>query len=87
VETDSSLLRAGLITDSHDLAPEGILLRGIRELLTDQFRCVCIRNVPRSCNRVALEIAKLCMNWDPRQSEIWLDPLPEFVNSCCSRFG
>jgi hypothetical protein len=62
VETDSSLLRAGLITDSRDLAPEGILLRGIRELLADQFRCVCIRNVPRSCNGVAHEIAKLCMN-------------------------
>ena len=62
VETDSSLLRAGLITNSSDLAPEGILLRGIRELLADQFSCACIRSVPRSCNVVAHEFVKLSMN-------------------------
>jgi hypothetical protein len=85
VETDSALLREGLITDSHDFAREGVLLRGIRELLADQFSCVCIRSVPRSCNVVAHEVAKLSMNWDPGQSDVWLDPLPKFVNSLVAR--
>jgi hypothetical protein len=85
VETDSTLLREWLITDSRDLAPERVLLRGIRELLTDEFSCVCIRSVPRSCNVVAHEVAKLSMNWDLGQSDVWLDPILEFVNSLVAR--
>ena len=49
-------------------------------LLADHFRCDCIRNIPRSCNSVAHEIARLDMSWDPGQSVVWLDPLPKFVN-------
>ena len=80
LETDSALLREALITNSRDLATEGALFRSIRDLLADQFRCDCVRNIPRSCNSVAHEIARLDMSWDPGQSVVWLDPLPKFVN-------
>ena len=85
LETDSALLREALITNSRDLATEGALFRSIRDLLADQFRCDIIRNVPRSCNSVAHEITKVGMCWDPEQSDVWLDLLPEFVNSLVAR--
>jgi hypothetical protein len=81
LETDSALLREALITNSRDLAPEGALSRSIRDLLADQFRCDIIPNAPRSCNSVAHEIVKVGMCWDLGQSDVWLDPLPQFVNS------
>ena len=80
LETDSALMREALATNARDLAPGGVLFKGIRELLADQFRCDCVRNIPRSCNSVAHEIARLGMSWDPGQSVVWLDPLPKFVN-------
>jgi len=87
VETDKTLylLREGPITDTRDLASESVLLRGIRELIANQLSCVCVRSVPWSCNVVAHEVAKLSMNWDPGQSDVWLDPFSEFVNSLGAR--
>jgi hypothetical protein len=85
VETDSALLREALITSSRDLAPEGALFIGIREFLADQFICNSIQNVPHSCNSIAHEIAKMGMSWDPGQSVVWTDPLPEFVNTLVAR--
>ena len=64
LETDSSLLREALATSSRDLAPQGVLFKGIWEILSDHFRCEFIRNIPRSCNSVAHEIARLGMSWD-----------------------
>jgi hypothetical protein len=71
LETDSSLLREALATISRDLAPQGVLFKGIREILADHFRCEFIRNIPCSCNSVAHEIARLGMSWDPGQSTVY----------------
>jgi hypothetical protein len=68
LETDSAMQREALVTSSRDFAPDGVLFTGIRELLNDHFRCEFIRNIPRSCNSVAHEIARLDMSWDLEQS-------------------
>jgi ribonuclease HI len=77
METDSSLLREAPFTNSWDLAPEGVLFKGIQELLADHFICNRICNVPRSCNSVAHEIARMGMSgtrdnllfgWTPSQT-------------------
>jgi hypothetical protein len=86
LETDSALLREAITRNVRDLAPEGVPFTGIRELLADHFRCDSIRNIPCSCNSVAHEIAKVGLSWDPGQSFVWLDPLPEFVNTLVARY-
>lgn len=68
-----------------DLAQGGVLFRDIRELLADHFRCNKIQYIPRSCNSYAHEIAKLALSWDPGQSFLWDDPLPDFVSTLVSR--
>ena len=40
--------------------------------------------VPRSINRCAYELAQIGLNWDPDRSHVWIDPLPEFVQSLVS---
>jgi hypothetical protein len=80
LETECALSREALATNTRDLALEGVLFKGIWELLADQFRCDCVRNIPRSCNLVAHEIARLDMSRGPGQSMVWLDPLLEFLN-------
>jgi hypothetical protein len=63
LETKCALLREALATNTRDLAPEGVFFfKGIWELLADQFRCDCVRNIPCSCNLVAHEIARLGMS-------------------------
>jgi hypothetical protein len=85
LETDCALSREALATNTRDLAPEGVLFKGIQELLADQFRCDCVPNIPCSCNLVAHEIARLGMSWDLGQSIVWLNSLPEFLNILVAR--
>jgi hypothetical protein len=87
METDPSLLREALITNSEDLALEGVLFKGIRELLADHFICNRIHNVPRSCNSVGHEIARLCMSWT-RDNVLFSQTPPRVCKySICSRLG
>jgi len=85
LEMDCSQLREAITSQDRDLAPCGVLFRSIRELLRDHFICNKIVNISRSCNSSAHEIAKLALSWDPGQSNVWTDPLPEFVNSLVTR--
>lgn len=55
--------------------------RELHDLLHDQFRCSKILNVPRSCNSSVHELARIGMSWDPDQSCVWTDPIPDFVIS------
>jgi hypothetical protein len=87
METDLSLSREALITNFEDLALEGVLFKGIRELLADHFICNRIRNVPRSCNSVVHEITRLGMSWTWGNVLFSQTPSRVCKYSICSRFG
>jgi ribonuclease HI len=74
VEVDSALLQQALLTSSMDLVASGMLIRDTRVLL-----------VPRNCNSAAHALASLGMSWDPGESCVWTNPLPEFVKSLVTR--
>ena len=85
LETDCSQLWEAITSQVRDLAAGGGLFHSIQELLADNFHCNKIVNIPRSCNSSPHEIAKVALSWDPGQSYVWYDPLPEFVNNLVSR--
>ena len=88
LETDCSQLQDAILSQRRDLAPGGVLFRSIRELLQDRFVCNKVIAIPRSCNSSAHEIAKLALSWDLGQSNVWNDPLPDFVCTHVARdFG
>jgi hypothetical protein len=55
LETDSSQLLETITSECRDSALSGVLFKGIRELLHDQFVYSKIVNIPRSCNLFAHE--------------------------------
>ena len=64
-----------------DLAASGMLIRETRVLLQELFFCNDVLLVPRICNSAAHALASLGMSWDPGESCVWTNPLPEFVKS------
>ena len=85
IEVDSSVLKQAISSSSMDLAACGMLIGDIRELLQDQFVCEGVELIPRSCNAAAHDLAKLGLSWDPGESCVWTNPLPEFVKDLVSR--
>jgi hypothetical protein len=67
------------------MTASGVLFRSILELLADHFLCNKVLASPRYCNSSAHEIAKVALSWDPGQSLVWDDPLPDFVNNLAAR--
>jgi hypothetical protein len=82
---DSSILKQALLMPSLDMAASGLLIRDIRDLLHEHFICNDIILIPRTCNSVAHELARLGMSWDPGESCIWTSPLPECVKCLVTR--
>ena len=70
---------------SMDLAVGGGLFRDLRDSLLDGFSCDSICNISRVCNSLGHNIARRGLGWDPGQSEVWTDFIPEFVISLCAR--
>jgi len=64
-----------------DLAASGMLIRETRVLLQEVFFCNDVLLVPRICNSAAHALASLGMSWDPGESCVLTNPLPEFVKS------
>jgi len=62
VETDSLLLRNGVLTDKMDQAPAGVIFQDIRRVIRDHFLSFECLHVPRLCNSFAHEIAALGMS-------------------------
>ena len=62
-----------------------MLIRDARSMLNEHFICSKILSVPRTCNGLAHNLAKLAMSWDPGDSHVWASPLPEFVMSLIAR--
>ena len=81
VEVDSALLQQALLTSSMDLAVSGMLIKDTWVLLHEHFVCDDVLLVPRNCNSAAHALASLGMSWDPGESCVWTNPLPEFVKS------
>jgi hypothetical protein len=71
LETDSSVLKQTLLSSSMDLAACGMLIKDTRFLLRKHFVCSAIFSIPRSCNSVAHELAKLALCWDPGELHVW----------------
>ena len=59
LEMDFWILKQALLTPSLDLAASGMLIRDIRDLLHEHFICNDIILIPRPCNSVAHELARL----------------------------
>jgi hypothetical protein len=68
-----------------DLAVGGGLFRDLRDSLLDDFSCDSICNISRVCDSLAHNTARRGLGWDPGQSEVWTDPIPEFATSLCAR--
>lgn len=85
VETGSCHLKGALTSQAKDLAFGGNIFRFLHAYLFNHFRCLTICNVPRSCNSSAHELARKGLSWDPGQSNVWTDPLPEFVPGLAAR--
>jgi len=79
LESDSMVLVKALKSPDYDLSAGGTLFREAKFLLDTQFISFDVNYVPRSCNVCAHELARCDLLWDPDQSYVWVDPLPEFV--------
>ena len=62
LEMDFWILKQALLTPSLDLTASGMLIRDIRDLLHEHFICNDIILIPRTCNSVAHELARLGMS-------------------------
>jgi hypothetical protein len=49
----------------------GMLIKDTCFLLREHFVCSAIFSIPRSCNSVAHELAKLALCWDPGELHVW----------------
>ena len=91
LEVDSSVLKHALLSPTMDLASCGMMIMDTRFSLREHFVCSGIFSIPRACNSVSHELAKVAMCWDSGDLHVWANLLPEFVrickNYCCSRFG
>ncbi|OEL18094.1 hypothetical protein BAE44_0020890, partial [Dichanthelium oligosanthes] len=54
-------------------------------LMATQFSSANISYISRNCNGCAHGFGRMSLSWDPDQSVVWLDPLPEFVHSLVAR--
>jgi len=84
LETDSTTLVDALQSRSYDFSASGVLFREAKFLMSMNFFRVDVVHVPRSSNRCAHKLARIGLNWDPDRSHVWIDPLPEFVQSLVS---
>jgi hypothetical protein len=62
IEVDSSVLKQAITSSAMDLAACGMLISGIRELLRDHFVSDDVLLIPRNCNAVAHNQARLGMS-------------------------
>ena len=59
LETDALLTKQALQGGGFRLSPLGGLIHKLKELLTDEFSAIQVSHVPRRCNKVAHELARL----------------------------
>jgi len=59
LETDALLTKQAMQGGGFRLSPLGGLIHELKELLTEEFFAVQISHVPRRCNKVAHELARL----------------------------
>ena len=85
LETDSAVLKQALLSSSMDLAACGMLIGYIRGLLHDHFVCSGVLSIPRNCNSVAHNLAKIGLSWNPGEYHVCANPLPEFVQTFVAR--
>ena len=83
VEMDSTILQKAHVSPSMDLAACRMLIRDTRDLLNEHFVCSSVISIPRACNGIAHNLAKLAMCWDPGGRHVWA--LPEFVKTLIAR--
>ena len=85
--TDHGMMRVQLESDSKILVNliDFDKSRGMFYLKKQSFfyprNLLVLSYVPRSCNRCVHALACLGMSWDLDQSNIWVDPLQEFVTT------
>ena len=65
LEVDSSVLKQALLSPTMDLASCGMMIMDTRFLLREHFVCSGISSIPRACNSMSHELAKVAMCWDP----------------------
>jgi hypothetical protein len=65
VEMDSTILQKALVSPSMDLAACGMLIRDTRDLLNEYFVCSSVISIPRACNGIAHNLAKLTIVLGP----------------------
>ncbi|OEL30945.1 hypothetical protein BAE44_0008036, partial [Dichanthelium oligosanthes] len=57
------------------------LFRAARNEIRRHFTNLDVMFAPRSWNFCAHELARVALAWDPGYSNIWIDPLLEFVST------
>ena len=61
VEMDSTILQKALVSPSMNLAACRMLIRDTRDFLNEHFVCSSVISIPRACNGIAHNLAKLAM--------------------------
>jgi len=82
---DSIILKQALQSSFMDFATCGMLVRDTRDLLHEYFICTDILSVPRACNSVAHNLARVGMSWDSGEHHVWVNPFLEFVKDFVAR--
>lgn len=61
------------------------MFREARYQIRVNFVSVVVSRISRECNSCAHEIARSALVWNPDQSCVWPDPLPDFVTQLVVR--
>ena len=80
LETDASILKQVMMSESYDESSLGALFRDIRSMVRLSFQCCKIEHCPRSCNILAHSLAAFGTRMEAGNYHIWLAPFPPDVN-------
>lgn len=75
IETDAAAVIQAVYTNEFELSDVSFLVAELQTLLRLNFIYWCVNHVPRSCNRVAHELAALGSVCDPEEAPV-LAPIP-----------
>ena len=81
IETDLTNLVSALHSNAYNQAPGGAIFSEARGVLEMHFDHVIFSAIPRACNRVAHELARIGLSRDPDLPSVWEDLLPDFVTT------
>ncbi|XBH78785.1 hypothetical protein VPH35_104926 [Triticum aestivum] len=79
LETDSVVLKQAITSNDYDDSTLGALFKEMKRIIQYSFQCCKIDVCPRACNVSAHVLAAYGVSLEQASYQIWLDPLPDYV--------